>query len=98
MPSSSRMGHIRHYLMCRTNLLIYSSIGFFYLEAQYNSQCQPTVVILSTDSSELQIEVDLVSSEYNVGCYRHERLHLQVTTEKQSTMSALVSFMSHDAT
>jgi len=33
------------------------------LEAQYNSQCQPTVVILSTVSSELQIEVDLVSSE-----------------------------------
>jgi len=35
----------------------------FYLEAQYNSQCQPTVVTLSTVSSELQITVDLVSSE-----------------------------------
>ena len=35
----------------------------FYLEAQYNSHCQPTVVILSTVSSELQIDVDLVSSE-----------------------------------
>jgi len=35
----------------------------FYLEAQYNSQCQPTVLILSTVTSELQIEVDLVSSE-----------------------------------
>jgi len=39
----------------------------FYLEAQYNSQCQPTVVgpniIHSQFSSELQIEVDLVSSE-----------------------------------
>jgi len=37
------------------------------LEAQYNSQCQPTVglvgLILSTVSSEPQIEVDLVSSE-----------------------------------
>jgi len=33
------------------------------LEAQFNSQYQPTVVILSTVSSELQIEVDLVSSD-----------------------------------
>jgi len=35
------------------------------LEAQFlkNSHCQPAVVILSTVSSELQIEVDLVSGE-----------------------------------
>ena len=38
-----------------------TALWVFYLETQYNSQCQPTVVILST--SELQIEVDVVNSE-----------------------------------